>query len=263
VADQLVGKVALVTGAGRGIGRAVAGQLAAEGATVLLVARSRDELEETARLVRDDGGEAVVLPADLADGDHINEVARRAGEVNAGVDILVNNAAVVWPLGPSVGVAPTEWAAAIGINLTAAATLTFALLPAMIERKWGRVVNLSSGVAAHPGFMVGGNAYTTGKAALEAHTVNLAAELAGTGVCVNVFRPGAVDTDMQAWIREQGPERVGAALHDYFEQTHARGALLAPETSAGSLVARLGGQETGQIWDVSDPVSAATGEIRS
>jgi NAD(P)-dependent dehydrogenase (short-subunit alcohol dehydrogenase family) len=148
VADQLVGKVALVTGAGRGIGRAVAGQLAAEGATVLLVARSRDELEETARLVRDDGGEAVVLPADLADGDHINEVARRAGEVNAGVDILVNNAAVVWPLGPSVGVAPTEWAAAIGINLTAAATLTFALLPAMLERKWGRVVNVSSGVAA-------------------------------------------------------------------------------------------------------------------
>jgi len=263
MADQLDGKVALVTGAGRGIGRAIAGQLAAEGATVLLVARSRDELEETARLVRADGGEALVMPADLADGDQINDLARLAGEVNTGVDILINNAAVVWPLGPSVAVAPAEWAAAIGINLTAAATLTFAVLPGMIERNWGRVVNVSSGVAAHPGFMVGGNAYTTGKVALEAHTVNLAAELSGTGVCVNVYRPGAVDTDMQARLREQGPERLGAAVRDFSEQTHARGALLTPETSARSMVARLGGQDTGQIWDVSDPVSTATGKTRS
>jgi NAD(P)-dependent dehydrogenase (short-subunit alcohol dehydrogenase family) len=252
--DQLEGRLALVTGAGRGIGRAVARRLAAEGALVALVARSGDELAETARQVRADGGRAVAVPADLADQHQLGQLPARVREECGEVDILVNNAGVVWPLVPSVRVDPAEWAAAIGINLTAAATLTFALLPTMVERKWGRVVNVSSGVAARPGFMIGGNAYTTSKAALEAHTLNLAAELADTGVTVNVFRPGSVDTSMQAWIRGHDPDEIGPALHGHFAQNHARGALLTPEASARSMVARLAGDTTGQLWDVADPV---------
>ena len=77
----------------------------------------------------------------------------------------------------------------------------------MIERGWGRVVNVSSGIVANPKRMIGGNAYATSKSALEAHTLNLAAELVGTGVTVNVYRPGAVDTQMQAWIRRQSGSR--------------------------------------------------------
>jgi len=254
MSDQFGGRIALVTGAGRGIGRAMARQLAAQGAVVALVARSSDELAETARQVVADGGRAVVVPADLADADQRVEAVRHAREACGEVDILVNNAGVVEPLGPSATVDPAEWAAAIGLNLTAAATLTFALLPAMLEQKWGRVVNVSSGVAASPGFLVGGNAYTTAKAALEAHTVNLAAELAGTGVTVNVYRPGTVDTSMQAWIRRRDPEQIGAAPHEYFAQMHARGRLLTPEVSARSMVARLAGEATGQIWDVADPI---------
>jgi NAD(P)-dependent dehydrogenase (short-subunit alcohol dehydrogenase family) len=84
----------------------------------------------------------------------------------------------------------------------------------MLGQEWGRVVNVSSGIAAHPESMIGANAYAAGKAALEAHTVNLATELAGTGVTVNAFRPGPVDTAMQAWIRSQDRARIGAALHD-------------------------------------------------
>ncbi|HWN33823.1 MAG TPA: SDR family oxidoreductase [Pseudonocardia sp.] len=260
--DQLKGRTALVTGASRGIGRAVALALAAEQVTTVLVARSEPELEETARLVRDAGGHAVALPADLSDASQREELARRAIEVGAelagersgGVDILVNNAAVAWPVGPSAAVSPAEWSAALELNVTAPATLTFALFPAMLERGWGRVVNVSSGVVARPGFMVGGNAYTTGKSALEAHTVNLAAELAGSGVTANVFRPGTVDTAMQAWIRGQPAEEVGAVLHDYFTGLHEQGALITPEASARSLVARLGGDATGQIWDVHDPL---------
>jgi NAD(P)-dependent dehydrogenase (short-subunit alcohol dehydrogenase family) len=121
------------------------------------------------------------------------------------VSILVNNAAVVWPLGPSLDVHPDEWAAAIAVNLIAVAGLTFALLPGMLGQDWGRVVNVSSGIAAHPDSMIGANAYAAGKAALGAHTVNLAAELPGTGVTVDAFRPGPVDTVMQAWIRSQDP----------------------------------------------------------
>jgi 3-oxoacyl-[acyl-carrier protein] reductase len=100
--------------------------------------------------------------------------------------------------------------------------------------------------------MIGGTVYAATKAALEAHTLNLAAELAGTGVTVNAYRPGGVDTAMQAWIRGQDPERIGAGLHEQFARSHASGRLLTPERSAASLIARLGTDATGQVWDVAD-----------
>jgi NAD(P)-dependent dehydrogenase (short-subunit alcohol dehydrogenase family) len=96
-----------------------------------------------------------------------------------------------------------------------------------------------------------GNAYAATKSALEAHTVNLAAELRGTGVTVNAYRPGGVDTAMQAWIRRQDPERIGAGLHERFNRNYADGALITPEYSAAALLALLAGDDTGAIWDVS------------
>ena len=125
-------------------------------------------------------------------------------------------------------------AAAIGgTNVVAVAALSFALLPAMLERRWGRIVNVSSAIAEHPGAMIGANAYATGKAALEAHTLNLAAELAGSGVTVNAFRPGSVDTAMQAWIRGQDPARIGAPLHERFARSYAEGLLISPKSLPG------------------------------
>jgi NAD(P)-dependent dehydrogenase (short-subunit alcohol dehydrogenase family) len=100
--------------------------------------------------------------------------------------------------------------------------------------------------------MVRGNAYAATKAALEAHTVNLAAELRGSGVTVNAYRPGGVDTAMQAWIRQQDdPERIGTALHERFNRNFAEGALITPAQSAAALIAYLGGDDTGAIWDFS------------
>ena len=98
--------------------------------------------------------------------------------------------------------------------------------------------------------MIRGNAYATTKAALEAHTVNLAAELRGTGVTVNAYRPGGVDTAMQAWIRDQDPERIGTELHERFNRNFAEGTLITPEHSAAALIAHLAGDDTGAIWDV-------------
>jgi NAD(P)-dependent dehydrogenase (short-subunit alcohol dehydrogenase family) len=121
----------------------------------------------------------------------------------------------------------------------------------MLDARWGRVVNISSGIAAYPAGMVRGNAYATTKAALEAHTVNLAAELRGTGVTVNAYRPGGVDTAMQAWIRSQDPGRIGAGLHERFNKNFADGALITPEHSAAALLSHLAGDDTGAIWDVS------------
>jgi NAD(P)-dependent dehydrogenase (short-subunit alcohol dehydrogenase family) len=102
-----------------------------------------------------------------------------------------------------------------------------------------------------PAGMVRGNAYAATKAALEAHTVNLAAELRGTGVTVNAYRPGGVDTAMQAWIRGQDPGRIGAGLHERFNKNFADGVLITPEHSAAALLAYLAGDDTGAIWDVS------------
>jgi NAD(P)-dependent dehydrogenase (short-subunit alcohol dehydrogenase family) len=105
--------------------------------------------------------------------------------------------------------------------------------------------------------MVRGNAYVTTKAALEAHTVNLAAELRGTGVTVNAYRPGVVDTAMQGWIRRQDPERIGSGLRERFNRYYAEGALITPESSAAALLALLAGDDTGAIWDVATaPVGA-------
>jgi 3-oxoacyl-[acyl-carrier protein] reductase len=245
-------KTALVTGAGRGIGRAIALQLAEAGVAVALVARSEDELAETAARVEELGSAALVVPADLGDLSQVAGVAQQVNGEFARVDILINDAAVVWPLGPSVSVDPREWAAALAINVVAAAALSFTLLPPMIERAWGRIVNVSSAIAAHPGAMIGMNAYAAGKAALEAHTINLAAELAGSGVTVNAFRPGSVDTAMQGWIRAQDPARIGTGLHERFTRSYAEGAMITPEQSARSLVPRLSSDATGEIWEAGD-----------
>ena len=251
--EALTDRVALVTGSGRGIGRAVALQLADAGARVALLARSTDQLNHTATLVTDRGGEVLAHAADVSDPHQITAALTLIAERWGPVEVLINNAAVVSPLGPSTTLDPQDWAGAIAINVTAVARLSFAVLPAMLEQRWGRIVNISSGIAAHPAAMLRANAYVTSKAALEAHTLNLAAELAGTAVTINAFRPGGVDTAMQAWIRQQNPQQIGTELHQRFTRIYQEGALLTPEQSASKLLPRLPTTATGQIWDAADP----------
>ena len=249
-------KTALITGGGRGIGRAIALQLAQRGARVAAAARSEAELVETTSAIAGAGGRAHAIVTDLAAPGAGTALARRALDELGRVDILINNAGVVAPLGASTAIDLKAFARAFTVNVTSLAELTFALLPGMLERRWGRVVNVSSGIVASPAAMVGANAYAATKAALEAHTVNLAAELAGTGVTVNAYRPGSVDTAMQAWIRDQNPDAIGRALHDRFTERHAAGDLISPEASAAALTRRLDGDATGEIWDVADDPAA-------
>jgi NAD(P)-dependent dehydrogenase (short-subunit alcohol dehydrogenase family) len=253
VATVFAGKTALITGAGRGIGRAIALGLADAGAGLILLARSAGQLDETRAMLLDRDAEAArirVVAADLGDDEQRGLAAGTALEAGR-VDILVNNAATVEPLGVTADIPAAELRRAFELNVVAPVALTAAVLPGMLDAGWGRVVNVSSAIVARPGFMVRGNAYAT-KAALEAHTVNLAAELNGTGVTVNAYRPGGVDTAMQAWIRGQDPDRIGAALHTRFNQNFTEGTLITPEQSAAALIAHLGGDDSGSIWDVSD-----------
>ena len=260
--NHLDDKTALITGGGRGIGRAIALQLAQRGARVAVAARSEDELVETTSAIAASGGRGHAIVADLAAPGAGTALARRALDELGRVDILINNAAVVAPLGASTDVDIEDFARAFTLNVTNLAGLTFALLPGMLERRWGRVVNLSSGIAVMPSAMVGANAYAATKAAVESHTINLAAELAGTGVTINAYRPGSVDTAMQAWIRDQDPAAIGRALHDRFTEHHAAGDLITPEASAAALIARLDGDATGEIWDVADDTSGRSTSTR-
>jgi NAD(P)-dependent dehydrogenase (short-subunit alcohol dehydrogenase family) len=226
---------------------------------MILLARTTAQLDQTRALLLERGvpEERIrVVPADLADGEQrdraIAAVLTTTGHAPGRVDILVNNAATVEPLGVTAGITAEDLRLAYEINVIAPAALTAAVLPGMLEAGWGRVVNISSRIVASPAGMIRGNAYVATKSALEAHTMNLAAELSGTGVTVNAYRPGGVDTAMQAWIREQDPQRIGTGLHDRFRKNFAEGTLITPEHSASVLLARLAGDDTGSIWDVSN-----------
>jgi NAD(P)-dependent dehydrogenase (short-subunit alcohol dehydrogenase family) len=249
---DMTDQVALVTGAGRGIGREIALGLAGAGAKVALLARSQRELDAVASEIQSAGGTALALVADVSDPAQTRAAVARAASELGDIGVLINNAAVVGPLGATSELDPVDVSRSLTVNVAAVITLTGAVIPAMTAARWGRIVNISSGIVSNPGMMIGATVYAASKAAVEAHTLNLAAELNDTGVTVNAYRPGAVDTAMQQWIRDQPPEQIGVALHDRFTANHARGNLITARQSAAALLTRLSTNDTAQIWDVND-----------
>src|SRR4051794_14616371 len=158
--SDLSHRAALVTGAGRGIGRVVAEALASAGAAVTLTARSADELEAAAAAIEASGGRAIVAPADVGDPAAVAAVAAAAG----GVDVLVTGAGVLPAIGPAGEAEPDDWWANVETTLRGASLCPRAVLPGMIARGRGTIVNLASGVAGRPEPYLSG--YRAGKAAL-------------------------------------------------------------------------------------------------
>ena len=190
---QLTGRTALVTGASQGIGYAIALAFAREGANVVVTARSEDKLRALADQAESYGAQVLVAPADIGVESEINGVADAAIGRFGGVDILVNNAAIIHSSTPVVEFDPQLFRDVLKVNLTGAFLITKALLPGMIERKYGKVINISS-IGGRKGG-AGRSAYRITKTGLISFTESLAAEVKQHGIDVNAICPGGTDTE--------------------------------------------------------------------
>ncbi len=198
-AQLLKNQVALVTGAGRGIGRTTALVLAQAGAAVVLAARSGDEIDSLADEIKHYGGKALAIPTDVSDIAQVDYLLVLALRAFGRIAILVNNAALVQPLGHVWQTSPVAWQKLIAVNVVGPYLCARAVLPQMIERGSGRIINVSSGAADFN--LAGASAYCASKAALERFSSTLAAEVENHGLVITTLRPGIVDTAMQAEIR--------------------------------------------------------------
>ncbi len=238
VRKKLQGQVAIVTGAGRGIGAATARLFAQAGAAVVLTARSQDQLERVAQAIQQDGGRAIPVPGDVSDFDQVEEVVEAALTQFDRVDILVNNAGILWPIDETAEADPDEWAYNIHVNLVGAFNMVRNVLPVMLDQQYGRIVNMSSGAAENP--VPGWSAYCAAKAGLEMFTRVTAQELEGTGVTSNALRPGIVDTEMQADIRSVDTTGTRLDFSRYHEVYRTRQGMFTPDEVARLLFWMVG-----------------------
>jgi 3-oxoacyl-[acyl-carrier protein] reductase len=221
---RLTGKRAIVTGAGRGIGRAIALAFAAEDASLVITSRSESELRAVAAEARQFGVDVAVIPADVSKKDDVETVIATAGAV----DILVNNAGVHGPVGAFSDADLEQWWAAMQINLGGTVRFCQGVIPGMVARGGGRIINLSGGGATSPRPNLA--AYSVSKTAIVRLTENLAEELRPFNILVNAIAPGTVNTRLHDDVLAAGA-RAGEDL--------GRQTRLMRETGAGAVLPAL------------------------
>ena len=194
------GRIALVTGASQGIGRACALELARTGATVVLAARNEIKLAEAVAEIVGAGGQATAIPLDIASEESIKAGAKAVLERFGKVEILVNNAGITRD-GLMMAMKRADWDDVLGTNLTGAFLLTQALLRPMLKNRWGRIINISS-VVGRTG-QAGQVNYAASKAGLIGLTRSMAREVASRGITVNAVAPGYIETPMTAVLDEK------------------------------------------------------------
>ncbi len=209
MSDFLAGKVAVVTGAGRGLGRRVAEALAARGMRVAIVARSSDQLDEAANAITHAGGKALTLAIDVGCPKDVARL-REAVLIEFGSpSILINAAGTFGPIQLIRDSDADRWIETVRTNTIGPYLTSRAFVGDMIDGGWGRVINFSSAATLHPPGTLN-SAYGASKVALNQLTRHLAAELAGTGVTANVIHPGEVKTAMWASINDEAASAEGA-----------------------------------------------------
>lgn len=228
------GQVAWVTGAGRGIGRAAALALADQGAKVALVSRTQAEVDHVTDEITQRGGQALATMLDVSNWDMVTWAAQQIEAAFGHIDILVNNAGVLEPLGKLWETDPEQWARAIDINLSGAYYCMRTVLPGMIKRGRGTIINVSSGAAtsAQPGW----TAYASSKAGLDHLTRTLAVDLKGTPIRAYSLHPGLVETQMQATLREATDNQLPPKRRQFFLDQQAAGTVFTPDVPARAIV---------------------------
>jgi NAD(P)-dependent dehydrogenase (short-subunit alcohol dehydrogenase family) len=223
----MAGRVALVTGASRGIGRAVAVELARRGAQVVITARTQGGLEETDDLIRAAGGAATLLPLDLMEGEAIDRLGPSLYERFRRLDILVGNAGALGLLTPVPHIMDRDWAEVVGVNLTAGLRLIRTCAPLLLAAEAGRAAFVTSRIVGRPTAYWG--AYGATKAALEHLVSSWAEETRRTRLRINLFDPGVVATRLRAAAMPgedpatlPPPDSVAPALADLCEAGETR-----------------------------------------
>lgn len=242
----LANKVAIITGAGRGIGAAAARLFARAGAAVVLAARTEADIRVVAERIKADGGTALAIPTDVTDVAQVDLLITLTLRAFPNIDILVNNAAVIEPIGKTWQTDPRQWRRLIDINVVGPYLCARAVLPQMLDRGDGRIINVSSGAARTP--VEGWSAYCTSKAALDQFTAVLAEEIRTSRIVACSVNPGPTDTPMQADIRRAST--VAFPRVEAFRQYHESGQLFTPEEAAQLL-----------LWLASDFGHAQNGAI--
>ena len=241
MSGRLNGKVGIVTGAGRGIGRAIARKLAAEGMQTALLARTEEELHETADLIAGDGGDgkAMVLAADVTDFAGLQRAVELVLSAWDRVDLLVNNAGVLNAIGPLWETEPEDWRNDVDVNVYGVYAACRAVLPVMLERGAGRIVNMAGGGAGGPFPFV--SAYAAGKSAVTRLTENLAVELDALERPVRVFAltPGFIRTEMTEQFERTD---AGRRWMDFMVERFEKGDDTSPEHAAAVVAAVAAGE---------------------
>jgi citronellol/citronellal dehydrogenase len=234
---KLEGKVAIVTGASRGIGKAIALALAQEGADVVVAARTEEEkgplpgtIHKTAEEIRSLGRRSLAIKTDITKEEEVEEMVRRTLEEFGRIDILVNNAGIDVP-GRLLDITIKRWDLTMAVNLRGTFLCTKAVLPQMVERRSGSIINLSSILGSR--VIHGGVAYGVTKAAIERFTYGLAEEVKEYNIAVNAMCPGYTDTEGLRFLTP-GVDRSGLQKPEMW----GRYAVFLAAQDAGSLTGR-------------------------
>jgi 3-oxoacyl-[acyl-carrier protein] reductase len=249
---KLAGKTAIITGAGRGIGRAIALAFAREGADVVITSRTLSEVADTAEEARALQRRAVALLVDVSNRDEVQGMVAQAIAEFGKVDVLVNNAGIYGPIGPLVDNDPEEWVRTIGINLFGAFFCMQAVLPFMVRQGGGKIINLSGGGASSP--LPNFSAYAVSKVAIARLTENLADEVNGANIQVNAIAPGPVNTRLTDEVVAAGAAAGEEMLARTLRQKETGGV---PPERAAALAVFLASEESGgltgrlisAVWD--------------
>ena len=227
-------QVAWVTGAGRGIGRAAALALADQGAAVAIVSRTQSEVDQVAHEINARGGKSIATLLDVSNWDMVEWAAQQIEHTLGPVDMLINNAGVLDPLGKLWATDPEQWGRLIDINLSGAYYCMRAVLPGMIRRGHGVIVNISSGAAASatPGW----SAYAASKAGLEHLTRCLVVDLKDAPVRAYALRPGLIDTRMQEVLRSTTDDQLPPERRQFFIDQKVAGKVASPDVPARAIV---------------------------